>query len=961
MFMPEKRIIHFLLLLGALALFSGPLGIAQEGADKLKAMPESERKADTLLKLAKTRWYEDPDQCILLARRAYQISLTGNYRQKQADALNIIGAAHFFKEELDSAIHYFNISLELCYALGYREGVARVTNNLGLMHDHLGNYDQAIEYYYQSLEIEREANNNVGIASSYLNIGSIYVYLKDFDKALEYMTNSLRLFQEAKNEDGILRCFTNIGSIYADIGIPDNALNYSKKALDLSREMKNPDLEAANLNNIGEIYFKLKNYRESISYYNQALEIEKEFDDSWSMANTLRNIGSVYFAQGKYESARARFLEALEMATEIETKLLQKDLYHDLYLLNEAETNYKEALHYHVLHTAMKDSIFGEDRRAEIVRLETMGKIKYKDQQMEIIRHENQVKNLTIKAQRYGLYVSVALVLLVISVLIILRYRSALNRKAKTILEETNRTISRQKEMLEDSLGRLRESEEKYKALSESVQDGLVIIQDRKLIYANEVMSHLLGYETREEILLLKPNEIIAEQDLDFVRDNYEKRIAGKDVPTNYDIRLIRSSGKLSEVKILVKLITLQGKPAIIGTIKDISGAIAYERNLIRAKEKAEKATFSKSLFLAGMSHEIRNHLNGIIGIADVLGYTKLDQEQKEYVNVIRTSGDNLTQIINDILDLSRIEAGQVVLESKEFSLRQVIQDVLSLYDLKASEKGIELIAETDPGIPEALVGDPVRLSQVLTNLVSNAIKFTDRGSVRVKASVLFTDQDETEVKFHVTDTGTGIPVADRDKLFKPFSQGPAGASKASGGSGLGLVICKHLVRLMKGEIGVESSPQEGADFWFRVNFGTAKQAVRRNGKHVSRAKGVSRILLVEDNVLNQHLTTNILGKEGYTADIAANGKEGLDLFKKNFYNVILMDIQMPVMDGIEATTQIRKYESENYRQRSTIIAITAHAKEGDEQKLKDAGLDHFLSKPFKPEALLDIIKRVNN
>ncbi len=956
--MPGKLLFICFLILYSFGLSVRAETDIQADFEKIRSLPDNENKVDTLLKLAKNCWYQDPEFCIEIAKYSYSISEQGNYRQKQADALNIIGAGYYFQKQLDSAIHYFNRSLELCYSLDYKEGSARVTNNLGLIHDYLGNYDRAIEYYYMSLEIEQESSNTEGIASTYLNIGTIYVYLEEYDKALEFMTNSLRLYQDDKNEDGILRCFTNIGTIYSDIGIPENALTYSTKALELSRKMKNPDLESANLNNIGEIYVMLDNYPKAIEYFNLALEIEREFDDHWSQANTIRNIGNVYFTQKNYVEANRYFSESLAIAQEIESNLLLKELYHDFYSLFEAQNDFSRALDYHILYTDLRDSLFGEDRRAEINRMESSLKMKYKDQQLEIIRNENEVKNLTIKTQRYALYITVTLVLLILSVVFILVNRARINKKANKRLEENNRLISDQKHLLEATISRLTESEEKYKALTLSIQDGVIIIQDKRLVYLNEAMSALLGYGKEEEVLALKPEQIISAEDWSVVQKNYNDRIAGKDIPKSYTIRLQHKSGKSLEVSIRVKLIQLKGKPAIIGTIKDISKDKAYERQLIREKEKAEKATLSKSLFLAGMSHEIRNHLNGIIGIADVLGETRLNKEQKEYVEVIKNSGDTLSSIINEILDLSRIEAGQISLDKIEFNLRKIIRKAVSLYELKADEKGLKLETEIQSNIPDTLEGDPTRLSQILVNLLGNAVKFTDKGSVKLSVGLQNKDKDDIELRFSVKDTGLGISEESREKLFKPFSQTHAAVERNLGGSGLGLVICKLLVRLMKGKIGVDSLSGKGSDFWFTAKFNVvAPPAKKPNAKRKPSKANNNKILIVEDNVLNQHLTTSILGKEGYDADIAANGQEGVDLFMKKFYNVILMDIQMPVMDGIEATTLIRDYEAHNYDHKSTIIAITAHAKEGDQQRLKAAGLDYFLSKPFQPDALLKIIR----
>jgi PAS domain S-box-containing protein len=573
------------------------------------------------------------------------------------------------------------------------------------------------------------------------------------------------------------------------------------------------------------------------------------------------------------------------------------------------------------------------------------------------MRHENAVKNLTIKNQRYIL-MAVALIGLLLFTLVFFFYsRLRINKKARALLENSNKAISDQKDLLEQSINELKVKEQRYHALASSIQDGLIILQDEKLVYINEAMHRMLGYKSKEELLAKEPNEIIATADFEMVAKNYSDRITGKKVSENYPIKLLDNLGNPIAVSIRVTLTTLNDKPAVIGTIKDESETRNFEKKLIEEKQKAEKATVSKSMFLAGMSHEIRNQMNSLMGIADVLADTSLSDEQKQYLEVIKNSGDKLLNIINDILDMSKIEAGQVVLDPVLFSPRELLRDVMALHDLDARQKGLYLRGVVNPEIPEHLSGDANRLSQVLTNLIGNAIKFTDAGGVEVVIAQEKQTKKQVRLKISVTDTGIGVSKNSLDKLFKPFSQTHAAVERKSEGSGLGLAISKNLVDLMGGNIGVNTREGSGSTFWFTVQLLKPGESESNKPSKINKSKNNNRILLVEDNLLNQHLTTNILSREGYIADIASNGQEGVNLFKKSFYPVILMDIQMPVMDGIEATRKIRDFESGHYPDRSKIIAVSAHTKEGEQQQLLDAGLDDFIQKPFNPEQLLKLIR----
>ncbi|RLD53850.1 MAG: hypothetical protein DRJ05_15760, partial [Bacteroidetes bacterium] len=413
-------------------------------------------------------------------------------------------------------------------------------------------------------------------------------------------------------------------------------------------------------------------------------------------------------------------------------------------------------------------------------------------------------------------------------------------------------------------------------------------------------------------------------------------------------------------------LVNLHGKIATIGTLKNVTKQKDYEKELIKSKEEAEKATLSKSMFIAGVSHEIRNHMNSIIGISDVLAETTLNQEQTDFLDVIQVSGNNLLNIINEILDFSKIEAGQIILEKEPLNLSKLFKEVISLHKYNAKQKKLYLKSVISDQIPKKLLGDPTRLSQILINLVSNALKFTDTGGITIYADIYKDDDISTQessdtlIKFRVVDTGIGISKSSQDKLFKPFSQTHAAVQRKMGGTGLGLVICKNLAALMNGEVGIDSEEGEGSTFWFTASLidpeiiAKPKEDNKKNDRKVFNGR---RVLLVEDNLLNQHLTSKILIKEGYATDIAENGKIGLDMFMENPYDLILMDIQMPVMDGIQATRLIREYEKKNNIKKIKIIAVTAHTKDGERQKLFNAGLDLYLSKPFKSEELLGMIE----
>nr|MBA3937306.1 response regulator [Planctomycetota bacterium] len=478
---------------------------------------------------------------------------------------------------------------------------------------------------------------------------------------------------------------------------------------------------------------------------------------------------------------------------------------------------------------------------------------------------------------------------------------------------------------------------------------------DGHLLRVNAAWSDLLGWSAAE--LLARPFiDFVHPEDAARTREEFARLAAGA-ASVEFEDRWCRRDG--GWLTLGWKAATLPGEGLVLAVGRDISATRAHERALTDAKEAAESATHAKAQFLATMSHEIRTPMNGVIGMTQVLLTTALDAEQRGMMETIHRSGRALLDILNDILDYSKITEGAIDIRNAAFAPHHLVEDVVATLRPQAAAKGLALVVQIAADVPGALIGDVGRLRQILCNLLGNALKFTHQGGATVSLAALdATATGARRYRFSIVDTGIGISRQDRHKLFQDFSQIDATNTRRYGGTGLGLAICKRLVAMMGGTIAVDGDEGRGSTFSFAVPMATAPAAPAEDGVASLPPQRPLRILVVEDNRTNQLVVKAMLAQHGHTCQIASDGRAGVADFAAAKWDIVLMDVQMPVMDGLAATRRIRQIEQEEARQPVPIIALTAGVMDGERQACVQAGMVDLVPKPIIAEQLLATIAR---
>lgn len=505
-----------------------------------------------------------------------------------------------------------------------------------------------------------------------------------------------------------------------------------------------------------------------------------------------------------------------------------------------------------------------------------------------------------------------------------------------------------------------------YKSLFTDSAIGIGVVSvNRDFLLVNSYFCKMLGY-TKEEILKMNVSDITHPDDMEENIKLDEAVLANDMSHFTYEKRYIHKNGRVFWVLLTVTSVPGKDGPVFISQVQNINDKKLLEQELVSERDKAEYSRKAKSAFLANMSHEIRTPMNGIIGMVEILKDKTDLKDSIDKLEIIESCANSLLRIVNDILDVSKLETGKTEIENTTFDIKKLISEQISLFAPSALEKGIFLKSNIDKKMPDFIFSDEVRIKQILSNLIGNAVKFTNKGGVQVNIGCKdLSKNDLLDFRCEVIDTGIGIKKEGLGKLFKDFSQVDGSTTRRFGGTGLGLVISKTLIEMMGGEITVESTPHKKTVFSF--NIICKKSHDKRVGEPVSILPEINEsfskklplsILTVDDNSVNQIVTKSFLQKLGYQTDITDNGEEAIEALKNKKYDVILMDCHMPILDGFAATKKIIEEYGEN---RPYIIAVTASAMKEDIEKCFAAGMDDFVSKPLSIESISEAIFKLHS
>jgi len=827
------------------------------------------------------------------------------------DLLNNLAYSYLESNLLDEGSKRSNEALRLAEKNNYELGRAKALENMGLYNEYANQYWMAIHYYKLSYDIWQELEDNREMARQFNNIGAMYRTMASYDTALNYFQKSLELLEIVKDSSILAQTYSLIGLVYNSKGNFEGSLEYLLESLNLYECTNDALGKGIAYCNIGMIYRRLQDYEKALEFQLMAIELDEKSGAQRPIIESYIQIGIIYEETAKYNKAIETYQKGLEIARKYNDKKKIAGCLNNIGVVYFDIKDFNKALEYYFQSLDIKKQI-GDKHGITVTTINIAEAYFELLKTNEMSPQESETGSIEPSDKIIGLL-----------------------EESVVLAEET-----RNYQDLSNTYNALISALSYFNMYDDAIyfQGKLIALNDS--LFTIEKNSNLVNLQT-EFAVQQKEQEIAFLIALNVTQETKLKK-------QNLEKYFYMGGG-------IALLILVFGLLSRLNFIRRTRNELKIKSQQIQhEKKRAEKSHKIKEQFIANMSHEIRTPMNSLIGMTSILLKNKPLKSQEKYLNAITKSSENLLVVVNDILDFSSLETGQIKFENVLFKLEEELQKVEDILKYRAKEKRIKLECLIEEGLPEWIIGDPTRLSQILLNLAGNAIKFTEKGSVTGIARLKEKKGDSVEIEYEVIDTGIGIPADRLESIFESFTQAYSNTDRQYGGTGLGLTISKQLVELQNGSISVESKFGEGSVFKFCLPYKIG-QAIKTEKEKVTECDealyGVN-VLIVEDNEFNVVVASDELKSliKNVTIDVAGNGKIAVEKISANNYDLILMDIEMPEMNGYEATRTIRKMDYKNNM--VPIIAMTANTMKEEVDKCFEAGMNEYIAKPFNPDDL---------
>lgn len=792
------------------------------------------------------------------------------------------------------------------------------------------------------------------IDSSALNILEKLIEFYNLEnpiKSLEYSNKYLLTARNYNDKKNIARAYHFLGDYYRDEGLPVIAIDYYFNSMDLYEELKYPEAIAYTNIDVGNIYFDLGKFDMAKEYYEKVISMANESKVVIAKAVALNNIGLLFKEKKEYKSALEKFEEALKIRLAVNDKNLIAHSYNYIALIYTRLRDFTNAEKYYTLSGGLYKESKDYSNLGKV--MSNIGDMYY---EMEAKEKSQKIKNEAVELflEHKKFYAATdAMINLAefhfeegsISKGLSHAFRAY---DISTLNKFTNIRQAALK-LISDLYYKENNTIEAYKYLKiyNKLVDSVSEQESQRKIINLEFSNELRRRD--QEMDLMKAENKVNE----FAIENQKKRSTYLLIITIIIFILLMVIFFAFRIQKKNVKVLSQRNRIIDETNKKIELSL---KMLEEAKEEAEKNARIKSEFLSIMSHELRTPMNAVLGITQVIMEENPRKDQLENLETIKVSAESLLQIINDILDYNRLESGRLILQNKDFSLKNMMNKIFKIFSLSIKQKKLTLQYNYDENLGEGFIGDKIRIREILTNLIGNAIKFTEKGSIIVDIKRIGIKANSSLIRFSVIDTGIGISQENITNIFDSFTQEETDTTRKYGGTGLGLSIVKKLLELMDGKIYVESKVGKGSKFYFEIElFNSDKkfESVTTEARPPQQQTFSKKVLIVEDNKVNQLVMTKMLRSTGIEIDIADNGKIGFEKVLQNEYDIVFMDLLMPEMDGYEASREIR-----NCNKEIPIIALTADVMKGVEEKTREAGMNNYITKPVRKDELLKILEQ---